>query len=234
MDIVGSVLIVEDEADMADLLQHNLEREGYRCLWIANGADGLAEARRNPPDLLILDRMLPSLSGDQVLSRLRRDPKTSNIPVLMLTAKAEESDELAGFTLGADDYVTKPFSMKLLLARIDALLRRKSTLSSPKDVQNVGPISLNQGRREVTLDGKIISLTATEFGILWELIAARGRVLSRGQLIDAVLGASAVVTDRTIDVHVASMRKKIGRAASIVQTIRGVGYALRQVPEEEV
>ncbi|MFQ5500910.1 MAG: response regulator transcription factor [Phycisphaerae bacterium] len=234
MNAIGSVLIVEDEADMAYLLQHNLEREGYRCQWVANGVDGLAVARRNPPDLLILDRMLPSLSGDQVLSRLRRDPNTSNIPVLMLTAKAEESDELAGFTLGADDYVTKPFSMKLLLARIDALLRRTATFSPTPDVLKAGPISLNQDRREVTLDGKIITLTATEFGILWELMVARGRVLSRGQLIDAVLGVSAVVTDRTIDVHVAAMRKKIGRAASIVQTIRGVGYALRQVPEEEV
>lgn len=221
------ILLIEDETDLADLIRHNLEREGYRCRCMANGEDGLAEARRNPPDVLVLDRMLPRMSGDQVISRLRREPKTANIPILMLTAKAEESDELVGFALGADDYVTKPFSMKLLLARIDALLRRATASFSPSNVLNVGPISLDRDRREATLDGKIITLTATEFGILWELIAARGRVLSRNRLIDSVLGTSAVVTDRTIDVHVAALRKKIGRAATLIQTIRGIGYTLR-------
>jgi len=221
------ILLIEDETDLADLIRHNLEREGYRCRCMANGEDGLAEARRNPPDVLVLDRMLPRMSGHQVISRLRREPKTANIPILMLTAKAEESDELVGFALGADDYVTKPFSMKLLLARIDALLRRATASFSPSNVLNVGPISLDRDRREATLDGKIITLTATEFGILWELIAARGRVLSRNRLIDSVLGTSAVVTDRTIDVHVAALRKKIGRAATLIQTIRGIGYTLR-------
>ena len=223
-----TILVVEDEADLADLLRYNIEREGYRCRCAANGEDGLAEARRNPPDVMILDRMLPRMSGDQVISRLRHEPKTAHIPILMLTAKAEESDELVGFALGADDYITKPFSMKLLLARIDALLRRAAVSSSQPDVLNAGPIILDRDRREMTLDGKIIVLTATEFGILWELIAARGRVLSRDQLINAVLGTSAVVTDRTIDVHVAALRKKIGRAATLIQTIRGVGYTLRE------
>ena len=228
MSIDRAILVVEDEADLADLLRYNIEREGYRCRCATNGEDGLAEARRDPPDVLILDRMLPRMSGDQVISRLRREPKTANIPILMLTAKAEESDELVGFALGADDYITKPFSMKLLLARIDALLRRAATASSQPDFLSVGPINLDRDRREMTLDGKIIALTATEFGILWEFIAARGRVLSRDQLINAVLGTSAVVTDRTIDVHVAALRKKIGRAATLIQTIRGIGYALRE------
>lgn len=228
MGVDRTILIVEDEVDLADLVRHNLEREGYRCRCMANGEDGLAEARRNPPDVLILDRMLPRMSGDQVISTLRREPKTADIPILMLTAKAEESDELVGFALGADDYITKPFSMKLLIARIEALLRRATASSSPSNVLNAGPITLDRDRREAMIDGKSIVLTATEFGILWQLIAAGGRVLSRDQLIDAVLGPSAVVTDRTIDVHVAALRKKIGPAATLLQTIRGVGYTLRE------
>ena len=228
MNMDRAILIVEDETDLADLVRHNLEREGYQCRCATNGEDGLAEARRNPPDVLILDRMLPRMSGDQVISRLRRESKTADIPILMLTAKAEESDELVGFALGADDYITKPFSMKLLIARIDALLRRASASSSQSNVLNAGPITLDRDRREAMLDGKIVVLTATEFGILWELIVARGRVLSRDQLINAVLGTSAAVTDRTIDVHVAALRKKIGHAATLIQTIRGIGYTLRE------
>jgi len=228
MSMDRAILIVEDETDLADLIRHNLEHEGYRCRWAANGEEALAETRRSIPDVMVLDRMLPRMSGDQVITRLRREPKTAAIPILMLTAKAEESDELVGFALGADDYITKPFSMKLLLARIDALLRRATALPSQPDVLNIGPISLNRDRREVTLDGNNVALTATEFGILWELVAARGRVLSRNQLIDAVLGSTAVVTDRTIDVHVSALRKKIGRAAALLQTIRGIGYTLRE------
>lgn len=228
MSVERTILIVEDEVDLADLLRHNLEREGYQCRCAANGDDGLAEARRNPPDVLILDRMLPRMSGDQVISKLRRELKTADLPILMLTAKAEESDELVGFALGADDYITKPFSMKLLIARIDALLRRARASSLQSNVLNAGPITLDRDRREVTLDGKIVALTATEFGILWELIAARGRVLSRDQLINAVLGVKVVVTDRTIDVHVAALRKKIGPGAALIQTIRGIGYTIRE------
>jgi len=233
MSVEGMVLVVEDEADLADLIRYNIEHEGYRCRCALDGEDGLAEARREPPDVLILDRMLPRMSGDQVISALRHDPKTAHVPILMLTAKAEESDELVGFALGADDYITKPFSMKLLLARIDALLRRSTASSSQLEVLNVGPLTLDRDRREMTLDGKIVALTATEFGVLWELIAAGGRVLSRDQLIDAVIGPSAVVTDRTIDVHVAALRKKIGRAATLIQTIRGVGYTLRRQSGEK-
>jgi two-component system phosphate regulon response regulator PhoB len=222
-----TILIVEDEADLAELLRYNLEREGYRCACVADGESGLAQARRDPPNLLILDRMLPGLSGDQIIARLRQEPRTASIPVLMLTAKAEESDELVGFALGADDYVSKPFSMKLLIARIDALLRRAASAPIRTDVLRVGPVSLDRNRHESSVDGKAVALTATEFSILWELMAARGRVLSRDQLIDAVLGSSAVVTDRTIDVHIAALRKKLGAASALIQTIRGVGYTLR-------
>ncbi len=223
-----TVLIAEDETDLVELLRYNLEREGYRCRCAIDGEQALSEARRDPPDVIILDRMLPRLSGDDAISRLRRDPKTANIPVLMLTAKAEESDELVGFALGADDYVSKPFSMKLLLARVGALLRRTAAASSPSDVLTIGSMTLDRNRRELTIEGQGVTLTATEFGILWELAAARERVLTREQLIDAVLGSGAVVTDRTIDVHVAALRKKLGNASSLIQTIRGVGYTLRQ------
>jgi two-component system phosphate regulon response regulator PhoB len=225
-----TVLVVEDEADLAEVVRYNLEREGYRCRCVVDGTSALAEVRRERPDLLILDRMLPGMSGDEVISKLRREPTTAGIPVLMLTAKAEESDELIGFALGADDYVTKPFSMKRLLARVDALLRRAGTPAADSDVLTVGPLGLDRSRRELDVDGEPVTLTSTEFGILWELMAARGRVLSREQLIDRVLGAGAVVTDRTIDVHVAALRRKLGKASGLVQTVRGVGYTLRPSP----
>jgi two-component system phosphate regulon response regulator PhoB len=219
--------VVEDEADLAELLRYNLEREGYRCRCVADGASALTEIRHDPPDVLILDRMLPGLSGDDVIAKLRREPKTADMPIIMLTAKAEESDELVGFALGADDYITKPFSMKLLLARIDALRRRVASSGPQKDVLTAGPITLDRSRRELEVDGEAVTLTSTEFGILWELLAARGRVLRREQLIDGVLGTHVVVTDRTIDVHIAALRKKLGRASMLIQTIRGVGYTLR-------
>ena len=225
-----TVLVVEDEADLAEVVRYNLEREGYRCRCVADGTSALAELRRERPDVLILDRMLPGLSGDEVIAKLRRDAETASIPVLMLTAKAEESDELVGFALGADDYVTKPFSMKLLLARVDALLRRVSAPAAGLDVLTVGSIALDRSRRELKVDDESVTLTSTEFGILWELMAARGRVLSREQLIDGVLGTCAVVTDRTIDVHVAALRKKLGNASALIQTVRGVGYTLRPPP----
>jgi two-component system phosphate regulon response regulator PhoB len=222
-----TILVVEDEADLAEVLRYNLEREGYRCRCVADGESALAEARLHRPDVMILDRMLPRVSGDEVISRVRQEPKTAALPVLMLTAKAEESDELVGLALGADDYVTKPFSMKLLLARVDALLRRAAASPPSSEVLSVGPATLDRSRHELTVDGRDVPLTTTEFRILWELMAARGRVLSREQLVDAVLGTSAVVTDRTIDVHIAALRKKLGRAATVIQTVRGVGYTLR-------
>ncbi|MBU0717325.1 MAG: response regulator [Planctomycetes bacterium] len=225
-----TVLVVEDEADLAEVLRYNFEREGYRCHCVGDGASALTELHRRMPDLLILDRMLPGLSGDEVIARLRREPKTAGIPVLLLTAKAEESDELAGFALGADDYVTKPFSMKLLVARADALLRRVGAPGAGLDVLTVGPASLDRNRRELKVNDELVTLTSTEFGILWELMAARGRVLSREQLIDGVLGTCAVVTDRTIDVHVAALRKKLGNASTLILTVRGVGYTLRPLP----
>lgn len=223
-----SVLIVEDETDLRDLLCFNLRREGYLCRCATDGTTALAEARRSLPDLIILDRMLPGMAGDDVIADLRRESRTAHVPVIMLTAKAEETDELVGFALGADDYVPKPFSMKLLLARIAAVFRRAEMPETSGDILSIGPIVVDQGRHEVTANGSPVSLTTTEFRVLRTLMAAGGRVLDREQLINQVLGPMVAVTDRTIDVHIAAVRKKLGAAASWVQTVRGVGYTFRQ------
>jgi len=226
-----TLLVVEDEGDLADVVSYHLEREGYACRRARDGEAALAEVQRTRPDLIVLDRMLPKLSGDEVATRLKRDARTADIPILMLTAKAEDADELVGFALGADDYVRKPFSMKLLLARIAALLRRDRA-AREAEVLTAGPLVLDRGRHEVTVAGRPVVLTATEFRILAVLMSAGGRVLDRGRLIDAVLGQNVAVTDRTIDVHIAAVRKKLGKAAGCVQTVRGVGYTFR-VPVDE-
>ncbi len=222
-----TILVVEDEGDLGELIHYNLEREGYVCRHVLDGSDALKEVHRSLPDLIVLDRMLPKKAGDEVAGELRRDPNTADIPIIMLTAKVEESDELVGFALGADDYIRKPFSMKLLLARVAAILRRKSLNVPEKDSFTAGPISLNSKRHEVKVEGVDVSMTTTEFGILKALMAAQGQVLDRIQLIDKVLGADVVVTDRTIDVHISSLRKKLGHASRWIQTIRGVGYVFR-------
>ncbi len=229
-----SILVVEDEADLAELLCYHLEKEGYTCRRLHDGLSALAEVRRQAPDLILLDRMLPGASGDEVAQRLKRDPRTAAIPIVMLTAKAGETDELVGFAMGADDYVSKPFSMKLLLARIAAVLRRRESAAEEGEVLTAGPIVLDRGRHEVTVEGEPIALTATEFRVLAALMAGRGRVLDREQLLDLVLGSGAAVMNRTIDVHVAALRRKLGSAAGWIQTVRGVGYTCRKPLAESV
>lgn len=222
-----SILVVEDESDLADLVCYHLEREGYQARRAEDGERAITEATRQVPDLIVLDRMLPKVSGDEVARRLRRDDRLSSVPIIMLTAKAEEADELVGFALGVDDYVRKPFSIKLLLARISAVLRREQSATPTKDMITLGAVSLDHGRHEVTVDDEQIDLTATEFRILAALMSVRGRVMSREQLIETTLGHGAVVTNRAMDVHIAALRKKLGPAAACIQTIRGVGYAFR-------
>lgn len=231
MAVHESILIVEDEADLADLLTYHLEREGYTCRRVGDGERAVAEAYRQPPDLIILDRMLPNLSGDDVAAKLKRDQRTAGVPIIMLTAKAADDDELVGFALGADDYIRKPFSVKLLLARVAAVLRRREQATGEPDVLSAGNLILDQGRHEVLVDGHALELTATEFRILAALMAARGRVLTREQLIDSAVGRGAAVTNRAMDVHIAALRKKLGKAADYVHTVRGVGYAFRR-PEQ--
>jgi two-component system phosphate regulon response regulator PhoB len=225
-----NILLVEDEADLAELVRHNMEHEGYACRVVSNGGSALTEAVAHPPDLILLDRMLPGMSGDDFITHLKRDHRVASIPVIMLTAKAEEADQLVGLGLGADDYVTKPFSMKLLLARVAAMFRRMEITSTDQELLTRGPVSLDSSRHEVSVAGSPVQLTATEFRLLRALMAANGRVLSRAYLIENTMGVGVAVTDRTIDVHVTALRKKLGKAARWLQTIRGVGYAFRESP----
>jgi two-component system phosphate regulon response regulator PhoB len=225
------IIIVEDERDMAELVAMRLKREHYEVEVAYDGREGLDRIRCDPPDLVLLDIMLPVLSGTEVLRELRSDPRTASVPVVMLTARTEDTDVVVGLQLGADDYVTKPFSMSVLLARVAAVLRRAAGAPAGKGVLTAGPVRINQERHSVEVDGRAVSLTPTEFRLLVAIVAARGRVLSRDQLIDQAVGMDAVVTDRTIDVHLAGLRRKLGRARKLIGTVRGFGYRL--VTEED-
>ena len=221
------IIIVEDEPDMADLVAMRLRREGYVVETVGDGAEALEMIRYSPPDLVLLDLMLPGMPGTEVATKLRNDARTSSVPIIMLTAKSEESDIVVGLHLGADDYITKPFSMSVLLARISAVLRRnQNTVVARGKVLEAGPIWIDVERYLVKVGGRRVSLTLTEFRLLVAIVSAKGRVLSRNQLIDQALGTDAVVTDRTIDVHLTALRKKLGRASKYIQTVRGLGYRL--------
>jgi two-component system phosphate regulon response regulator PhoB len=228
------VLVVDDEKDLVDLITYNLGRNGYEIMSAYNGGDALELAQREQPDLVLLDLMLPGLDGTEVARRLKGDARTAHIPIIMLTAKSEETDVVVGLTLGADDYVTKPFSVKVLLARVKAVLRRADT---PQPLENAGtlkagPLSIDTARHEVTINGEPAKLTLTEFKLLTALVNARGRVLTRDQLMDKAMGADVFVTDRAIDVHVTAIRKKLGEANWLIHTVRGVGYRLQETPGE--
>jgi len=220
------IILVEDEPDMADLVALRLKREHYEVEVAHDGVTGLDKIRSRPPDLVLLDIMLPRLSGTEVLKELRDDPRTASVPTIMLTARTEEADVVVGLELGADDYVTKPFSMSVLLARIAAVLRRGGESPAGKGVLTIGGVRIDQEQHRVEVDGQAVALTATEFRLLVAIVGAKGRVLSRDQLIERALGAEVVVTDRTIDVHMAGLRKKLGAARKLIETVRGVGYRL--------
>ena len=227
------IIIVEDERDMADLVAMRLKREHYAVEVAYDGKDGLDRVRRGPPDLVLLDIMLPGMSGTEVLRELRSDPRTSSVPVVMMTARTEDTDVVVGLELGADDYVTKPFSMSVLVARIAAVLRRSKAAPAGEGVLTVGPIHVDQECHRVEVNGESVALTPTEFRLLVAIVAARGRVLSRNQLIDQAVGIDVIVTDRTIDVHMASLRKKLGDAKKHIGTVRGIGYRLVNEDDEE-
>lgn len=223
-----TILIIDDEPELIKLLDYNLTRAGYLVLSARNGESGLASARQHAPDLIILDVMMPEMDGWEVCRRLRQEPATAAVPLLMLTAKAEESDRVVGLELGADDYVTKPFGVKELVARVKALLRRAQKSSEPAEVVRAGPFVIDGGRRAVTSAGKKVDLTATEFNLLRALAERPGRVLSREDLITLARGEDATVIDRTVDVHVASLRKKLGKHGALIETVWGVGYRLKE------
>ncbi len=226
------ILVIDDERDLVELIRLNLQRNGYEVLYAHDGKVGLEIARKHLPDLIILDLMMPGLTGQEVATRLKGDSQTAAIPLLMLTARSEETDIIVGLSLGADDYVSKPFSMKVLLARVAAVLRRKSSVEQTQPILNTGPMVIDQARHEITLKGKPINLTPTEFKLLTALANARGRVLSRDQLTDRVMGNGVFVTDRAIDVHVTAVRRKLGEFQWMVHTVRGVGYRLLEAKDQ--
>jgi two-component system phosphate regulon response regulator PhoB len=225
------ILIVEDERDMADLVAKRLVREGFLVDLAYDGVAGLGKMRARPPDLALVDIMLPHTSGLDLVKEVRHDPLTAHVPIILLTAKADESDIVVGLTLGADDYVTKPFSMSVLVARVHAVLRRAAAGTAENAPVKVGSIAIDTDRHRVTVAGEVVTLTLTEFRLLLALATARGRVLTRNQLIDKAMGTDHIVTDRTIDVHLTALRRKLGAASDGLQTVRGVGYRL--VPEDE-
>jgi two-component system phosphate regulon response regulator PhoB len=219
------IVLIEDEPDIQELLAYNLEREGYAVSMVGDGEQGLQLVREVRPDLVLLDIMLPGIDGIEVCRMLRQDDQSAHMPIIMLTAKSEESDVVLGLGIGADDYVSKPFSPKELLARIKAQLRRQQIRqdTSGSRIEH-GPLLIDIDRHEVRLDGEKIELTATEFRMLHFFAGHPGRVFSRDQLLDQVVGDRAIVIDRNIDVHVRSIRKKLGPYRGCIETIRGVGY----------
>jgi len=220
-----TLLVIEDDPDIVELLRYNLEREGFRVLVAMDGERGLAEAARSHPDLVLLDLMLPGLDGLEVCRRLRTQEATRGVPVLVLTAKSEEADVVIGLEMGADDYLTKPFSPRELLARVRALLRRaQRTDESGKTRIEMHGLVLDVTRHEVLNQGDPVPLTRAEFRLLWTLAQRPGRVFSRNELVDEITAGEALIIDRNVDVHVSAIRKKLGEAGKMIATVRGVGY----------
>jgi phosphate regulon transcriptional regulator PhoB len=225
--MASRVLIVEDEPDIRDLLAFHLEREGYQVTKSRTGADALRQLKSGLPDLVLLDLMLPEVDGLEVCRRLRQDPRTASLPIVMLTAKGEEVDRILGLELGADDYIVKPFSPKEVVARVRAVLRRSRTPSGTAPIAS-GRLTIDLGRHTVDVAGSELELTPKEFDLLRALAEARGRVLSREFLLDRVWGYAAAgeIESRTVDVHVRRLRVKLGDEGQRITTVKGVGYRL--------
>lgn len=223
------ILLIEDDSDISELVQYNLEREGYKVFVCANGEAGFSQATQLKPDMIVLDLMLPGLDGLSVCRKLRAHPTTAEVPIVMLSAKGEESDVVVGLEMGADDYVTKPFSPKELLARIRAVLRRPRLASPVTEVRRkIGPVTLDPDRHEAYLHDHPLVLTLAEYKLLSALTSRPGRVFTREQLLEKITGGETYVIDRNIDVHIRAIRKKLGDNADFIQTVRGVGYKCRE------
>jgi two-component system alkaline phosphatase synthesis response regulator PhoP len=223
------VLVVDDEDDLLELVRYNLTKEGYAVECVGSGEEALVAARREPPDLIVLDLMLPAVDGLEVCRRLKSDSRTRDVPIVMLTAKSEERDMIMGLDRGADDYIAKPFSPRVLTARIKALLRRgearrREELETPLEIHE---LSIHAGRHEVKLAGVSLDLTYTEFALLQFLAKRPGWAYTRSQIVDAVKGEDYPVTERSVDVQVAGLRKKLGDHGHYIETVRGVGYRMR-------
>ena len=221
------ILVVDDEPDIVALVAYHLAKAGYRVATAANGHDALAVARRERPALLVLDLMLPGMSGFDVLSELRADAATRDVAVLMLTARKDEPDRIQGLSLGADDYLTKPFSPQELVLRVAAILRRVGASLTPSDILTVGAIDIDRGAHTVSVEGEEVELTPTEFKLLLTLAERRGRVQARDHLLETVWEAAPDIQTRTVDMHIQRLRTKLGPAGDLVETVRGFGYRLK-------
>jgi two-component system phosphate regulon response regulator PhoB len=224
-----TVLVVEDDEDILELVEYNLGKNGFAVTTVASGEEALQSIRSRLPDLVLLDLMLPGVDGLEICRHLKNDPKTQPIPVVMLTAKGEESDIVTGLELGADDYITKPFSPKVLIARVRTILRRKTRDKVDEDsVLHIHDLSIHPGRHEVLVSGDPVDLTFTEFRILHLLARRPGWVFTRSQIVDSVRGEDYPVTDRAVDVHIVGLRKKLGDNGKFIETVRGVGYRMKE------
>lgn len=224
----ATILLIEDEPDVVDLLALNLKKVGGFTLSVAkDGVAGLKKARTEKPAIVVLDLMLPGMSGTEVCKLLKTDPATADIPVLMLTAKAQEADRIVGLELGADDYVTKPFSPREVVLRIQAIVRRSKGETLQGELVS-GPITIDSARHAVTVAGKPVSLTSLEFKLLRTLVQRRGRVQERDRLLNDVWGYESVIDTRTVDTHVRRLREKLGKAGNAIETVRGLGYRLKE------
>jgi len=223
------ILAVDDEEDILKLVEYNLTRDGYRVTGVASGEEAVKAAAASRPDLVLLDLMLPGMDGFAVCRTLKTDARTAAVPVVILSARGEETDVVAGLELGAEDYVTKPFSPRVLVARVRAVLRRRAEQPAGEDkVLRAHGLTVDPGRREVLVSGKPVELTNTEFRLLHLLLRRPGWVFTRNQIIDAVRGTDCAVTARSVDVHVAGLRRKLGAAGKRIETIRGVGYRFEE------
>jgi two-component system phosphate regulon response regulator PhoB len=223
------ILVVDDEEDLLELVRYNLSKEGYRVGCASSGEQAVREARANPPDLILLDLLLPSVDGLEVCKLLKNDARTKQVPIIMLTAKSEEADVVTGLELGADDYITKPFSPRVLAARVKAVLRRRTETPAGKDMTvKIHELVIHPGRHEVLAAGSPLSLTLTEFRLLHFLAQRPGWAFSRNQIVDAVKGDDYPVTERSVDVQVAGLRKKLGTYGEYIETVRGVGYRFKE------
>ena len=223
------ILVVDDEPDILELIRYNLTRNNYDMTGVASGEEAFASVRRSPPDIVVLDLMLPGIDGLEVCRRLKDDARTAFTPVIILSAKGEEADVVTGLELGADDYLTKPFSPRVLLARIKAVLRRRQSEPDAADaVITHHDLQIHPGRHEVLLDGALVQLTLTEFRILHLLARRPGWVFTRNQILEAAQGDDFSVTTRAVDVHIVALRRKLGPSGDLIETIRGVGYRLQE------
>jgi phosphate regulon transcriptional regulator PhoB len=222
------ILIIEDDKDIVEMLEYNLQEEGYETVSALNGETGIALAGREKPDLIILDIMLPIMDGFEVCRTLKNDNALAHIPIIILSAKSQETDKVVGLELGADDYVTKPFSPRELIARTRAILRRGREEHADSVIRR-GQVTIDRTRHKVTVGKKEISLTLTEFKLLEFMARRHGAVFSRAQILDAVAGQDTIVCDRTVDAHIKSLRQKLGSAKDYIETIRGAGYRFKEV-----